>query len=223
MESRRNFARCLMNGTRITLHIWTNLIYYCWNFFPKKSFCFLNVSLCVSFNIYRAAHIKRKCGNKQLSSSIYLSEAEPFLEQYAKRSPKNQVLVGSAGNLVRAEDFLALVDGDLDEEGDLMKKEEVTPATPEPAVKEAVQKAEGLIVFFPGIPGCAKSALCKELLNAPGGLGDDRPVHTLMGDLVKGISQFGIFSKVFWLSVLLMPTHDCIFYILHRKILAKGC
>ncbi|WZZ83844.1 hypothetical protein YC2023_104416 [Brassica napus] len=133
-----------------------------------------------------AAHIKRKCGNKQLSSSIYLSEAEPFLEQYAKRSPKNQVLVGSAGNLVRAEDFLALVDGDLDEEGDLTKKEEVTPATPEPAVKEAVQKAEGLIVFFPGIPGCAKSALCKELLNAPGGLGDDRPVHTLMGDLVKG-------------------------------------
>ncbi|KAL0732469.1 hypothetical protein Bca4012_008678 [Brassica carinata] len=164
-----------------------------------------------------AAHIKRKCGNKQLSSSIYLSEAEPFLEQYAKRSPKNQVLIGSAGNLVRAEDFLALVDGDLDEEGDLVKKEEVTPATPEPALKEAVQKDEGLIVFFPGIPllaclkmvdcfgnsdnnnvlrfifnvfsgipGCAKSALCKELLNAQGGLGDDRPVHTLMGDLVKG-------------------------------------
>ncbi|XP_018490346.2 tRNA ligase 1 isoform X1 [Raphanus sativus] len=133
-----------------------------------------------------AAHIKRKSGNKQLSSSIYLSEAEPFLEQYAKRSPKNQVLIGSAGNLVRTEDFLALVDGDLDEEGDLVKKEEVAPATPEPAVKEAVQKDEGLIVFFPGIPGCAKSALCKELLNAQGGLGDDRPLHTLMGDLVKG-------------------------------------
>lgn len=39
---------------------------------------------------------------------------------------------------------------------------------------------------FSGIPGCAKSALCKELLNAPGGLGDDRPVHSLMGDLIKG-------------------------------------
>jgi serine kinase of HPr protein (carbohydrate metabolism regulator) len=38
-----------------------------------------------------------------------------------------------------------------------------------------------------GIPGCAKSALCKELLNAQGGLlGDDRPVHSLMGDLIKG-------------------------------------
>ena len=67
-----------------------------------------------------------------------------------KRSSKNQVLIGSAGNLVRSEDFLALVDGYLDEEGDLVKKEEVTPATPEPAVKEAVY--EGLIVFFPGIP-----------------------------------------------------------------------
>lgn len=41
--------------------------------------------------------------------------------------------------------------------------------------------------LFPGIPGCAKSALCKELLNAQGGLlGDDRPVHSLMGDLIKG-------------------------------------
>jgi hypothetical protein len=133
-----------------------------------------------------AAYIRRKCGNDQLSSSTYLSEAEPFLEQYAKRSPKNHILIGSAGNLVRTEDFLAIVDGDLDEEGDLVKKQGVTPATPEPAVKEAVQKDEGLIVFFPGIPGSAKSALCKELLNAPGGFGDDRPVHTLMGDLVKG-------------------------------------
>ncbi|KAL0865271.1 hypothetical protein Bca101_044389 [Brassica carinata] len=133
-----------------------------------------------------AAHIIRKCGNNQPSSSVYLSEAEPFLKQYAERSPENQVLIGSAGNIVRAEDFLAIVDGDLDEEGDLVKKEEVTPATPEPAVQEAVQKDEGLIVFFPGIPGSAKSALCKELLNSPGGLGDDRPVHSLMGDLVKG-------------------------------------
>ncbi|KAL0723717.1 hypothetical protein Bca4012_038316 [Brassica carinata] len=133
-----------------------------------------------------AAHIIRKCGNNQPSSSVYLSEAEPFLKQYAERSPENQVLIGSAGNIVRAEDFLAIVDGDLDEEGDLVKKEEVTPTTPEPAVQEAVQKDEGLIVFFPGIPGSAKSALCKELLNSPGGLGDDRPVHSLMGDLVKG-------------------------------------
>lgn len=46
---------------------------------------------------------------------------------------------------------MAIADGDLDEEGDIVKKERA-PATPEPAVKEAVQKDEGLIVFFPGIP-----------------------------------------------------------------------
>ena len=41
---------------------------------------------------------------------------------------------------------------------------------------------------FAGIPGCAKSALCKELLTLPGGLGDDRPVNSLMGDLIKGMT-----------------------------------
>jgi hypothetical protein len=48
----------------------------------------------------------------------------------------------------------------------------------------------------PGIPGCAKSVLCKELLNAPGGLGDDRPVHSLMGDLIKGIWFWANFPSV---------------------------
>lgn len=43
-----------------------------------------------------------------------------------------------------------------------------------------------LAFFLSGIPGCAKSALCKEILNTPGGLGDDRPLHSLMGDLIKG-------------------------------------
>ncbi|KAH0854504.1 LOW QUALITY PROTEIN: hypothetical protein HID58_069186, partial [Brassica napus] len=111
-----------------------------------------------------AAHIR-----KNLSSSLYLSEAEPFLEQYAGRSPKNQGLIGSAGNLVRAEDFWPL-----------LTKERVAPATPEPAVKEAVQKDGGLIGFLEVLN------LHFELLNPPGGLGDDRPVHSLMGDLVKG-------------------------------------
>ncbi|XP_031280751.1 tRNA ligase 1 isoform X4 [Pistacia vera] len=132
-----------------------------------------------------AVYIRRKHGNRQLSSSVYLSEAEPFLEQYGRRSPENQALIGSAGNLVSAEEFLAIVERGRDEEGDLETERQVPPSA-RPSVKDAVQKDEGLIVFFPGIPGCAKSALCKELLNAPGGLGDDRPVHSLMGDLVKG-------------------------------------
>ncbi|KAK9279399.1 hypothetical protein L1049_013078 [Liquidambar formosana] len=133
-----------------------------------------------------AVYIRRKYSNKRLSSATYLSEAEPFLEQYAKRSPENQALIGSAGNLVRAEDFLAIVEGGRDEEGDLEAERDVAPSSPSLSVKDVVPKAEGLIVFFPGIPGCAKSALCKEILGAPGGLGDDRPVHSLMGDLIKG-------------------------------------
>ncbi|XWS71328.1 hypothetical protein CRYUN_Cryun03dG0128800 [Craigia yunnanensis] len=133
-----------------------------------------------------AVYIRRKCGNKQLSSAVYLSEAEPFLEQYAKRSPENQALIGSAGNLVRTEDFLAVVEGGRDEEGDLATEREAAAASLSPLVKDTIQKDEGLIVFFPGIPGCAKSALCRELLNAPGELGDDRPVQSLMGDLIKG-------------------------------------
>ncbi|KAI3941025.1 hypothetical protein MKX01_030735, partial [Papaver californicum] len=133
-----------------------------------------------------ASYIRRKCGNKQLSSSIYLTEAEPFLEQYARRSPQNQVLIGSAGNLVRSEDFLAIVESRRDEEGDLETERNAATSGPTCTVMDSVPKDEGLIVFFPGIPGCAKSALCKEILNASGGLDDDRPIHSLMGDLIKG-------------------------------------
>ncbi|KAL8553570.1 hypothetical protein ACS0TY_002035 [Phlomoides rotata] len=133
-----------------------------------------------------AVFIRRKHGHKQLSSATYLSEAEPFLERYAKRSPKNQALIGSAGSLVRAEDFMAIIKGGKDEEGDLEPEKDIAPSSPAMIVKEAVVKDQGLIVFFPGIPGCAKSALCKEILTAPGKLGDDRPINSLMGDLIKG-------------------------------------
>ncbi|RVW56770.1 tRNA ligase 1 [Vitis vinifera] len=118
---------------------------------------------------------------KQRELSKMLDECMP------KRSPENQALIGSAGDFVRAEDFLAIVEGGRDEEGDLEREREVAPSSPSPSVKDTVAKDEGLIVFFPGIPGCAKSALCKEILSAPGGFGDDRPVHSLMGDLIKGM------------------------------------
>lgn len=45
------------------------------------------------------------------------------------------------------------------------------------------------LLLFTGIPGCAKSALCKEILTTPGGLGDNRPLHSLMGDLIKGMEH----------------------------------
>lgn len=82
---------------------------------------------------------------------MYLSEAEPFLEKYARRSPQNQVLIGAAGNLVNSEDFLAIIEGGRDEEGDLEPEKDVGTMSPNSAVKEAVTKDEGLIVFFPGI------------------------------------------------------------------------
>jgi hypothetical protein len=110
-------------------------------------------------SIFRAVFIRRKYGHKQLSQSTFLSEAEPFLEQYAKRSPQNQVLIGSAGNLVRAEDFLAIVEGGMDEEGDLEKERELAPSSPSHLAKDIVPKKEGLIVFFPGknICNCPKA------------------------------------------------------------------
>uniref|UniRef100_A0A0D9WWF4 tRNA ligase phosphodiesterase domain-containing protein n=1 Tax=Leersia perrieri TaxID=77586 RepID=A0A0D9WWF4_9ORYZ len=134
----------------------------------------------------RAVYIRRKYGSKPLSASTYLSEAEPFLEQYAKRSPVNQALIGAAGDLVQTENFLVTLEAERDEEGDLQVEHGTTPPSPTSTSLDVVPKAEGLIVFFPGIPGCAKSALCKEILNAPGGLGDNRPLHSLMGDLIKG-------------------------------------
>uniref|UniRef100_A0ACD5Y6D5 Uncharacterized protein n=1 Tax=Avena sativa TaxID=4498 RepID=A0ACD5Y6D5_AVESA len=120
-----------------------------------------------------AIHITGKCGNKPLSTSAYLDEAEPFLEQYA-----NQALVGAAGVLVQAEN---LRDGD----DDLQPERGAAPSSPTTPL-DVVPKTEGLIVFFPGIPGCAKSALCKEILEMPGGLGDNRPLHSLTGDLIGG-------------------------------------
>eukprot|EP01018_Ginkgo_biloba_P015904 Gb_26327 [translate_table: standard] len=133
-----------------------------------------------------AVYIRRKRGGRQLPSSTYLTEAEPFLEQYARRSPQNQVLIGSAGTLIKTEDFLVAGERGLAEEDDFVPEDEQLPTTAAPEGADKLPKAQGMIVFFPGIPGCAKSALCKEIESAPGGLGDDRPVHSLMGDLIKG-------------------------------------
>jgi hypothetical protein len=49
------------------------------------------------------------------------------------------------------------------------------------------------ILLLSGIPGCAKSALCNEILNMPGGLGDNRPIHSLEGDLTKGMKHLAVF------------------------------
>ena len=43
------------------------------------------------------------------------------------------------------------------------------------------------MLLISGILGCAKYALCRELFNDLGGLENDRPMHSLMGDLIKGM------------------------------------
>uniref|UniRef100_A0ACD5Z8K7 Uncharacterized protein n=1 Tax=Avena sativa TaxID=4498 RepID=A0ACD5Z8K7_AVESA len=132
-----------------------------------------------------AVYIREKYdNNKSLSRSTYLSEAEPFLEQYAKHSPKNQALIRAAGDLVQTENFLAILDAQRNEEDNLKSEREAAPSSPTKSA-DIVSKTEGLIVFFPGIPGCAKSSLCNEILKMPGGLGDNRPLHSLEGDLTK--------------------------------------
>jgi hypothetical protein len=54
-----------------------------------------------------------------------------------------------------------------------------------------------MLILLSGIPGCAKSALCEEILNTPGGLDDSRPVHSLMGDRIKGTEHLATFSSSF--------------------------
>lgn len=85
-----------------------------------------------------------------MSSSTYLSEAEPFLEQYASQSPQNQALIGAAGNLVRVENLQAIFEGSRDEEGNLHPDEDSAPISPTTTHLDMVKKEEGLIVFFPG-------------------------------------------------------------------------
>ena len=54
-----------------------------------------------------------------------------------------------------------------------------------------------MLILLSGIPGCAKSALCEQILNTPGGLGDNRPLHSLMGDRTKGMERLQHFLLMF--------------------------
>lgn len=100
---------------------------------------------------HRACYARRKYGHKTLTRPIYLTEVEPFLENYAKRSRQNQALIGSAGNLVKYEEFLAIVDSGKDQEGEVEMEKEMSLSSSNPSVvKDSVGKDEGIIVFFPG-------------------------------------------------------------------------
>ncbi|KAH7352709.1 hypothetical protein KP509_19G059600 [Ceratopteris richardii] len=126
-----------------------------------------------------AGYITQKCHGIQLEERSYLTEAEPFLKRFAERSPQNSQLVGAAAKEIKADEFLSKLSTQTDEDlYDDVSKADLLPNEP--------VKAKGLLVFFPGIPGCAKSALCRALLENQGGLGIGKPMQSLMGDMTKG-------------------------------------
>ncbi|KAG6543229.1 hypothetical protein Mapa_015480 [Marchantia paleacea] len=136
------------------------------------------VQLLDEWAVYAKKHIR----DKKLHNS-YLTVAEPFLEKYAQRSPKNQRLIGAAGSAVNVEQFLAEMSGERsEEEDDSAHVEDETPSTSSASDATSAKKAKGMLVFFPGIPGCAKSGLCAEIRKVSE-LGHQ---HHLMGDLTKG-------------------------------------
>ena len=59
-------------------------------------------------------------------------------------------MIGAAGNLVQTENFLAVLDAERDEEGDLRADHGAAASSPASTSVDVVPKTEGLIVFFPG-------------------------------------------------------------------------
>lgn len=96
----------------------------------------------------RAVYIKKKTKEKKLSGSTYLTEAEPFLNQFAERSLKNKKLVGAAGVDIDVDDFLAIQQGGEEE---YISEGEHVPAATTPTHPSPAMKAQGVLVFFPGI------------------------------------------------------------------------
>lgn len=128
-----------------------------------------------------AGYITKKCKGIKLDERSYLSEAEPFLKQFAERNPRNSKLVGSAGSDIGTEQLLSKLAIQTQAEEDLYDSRSKASVV----AKEST-KPKGFLIFFPGIPGCAKSALCRELLESPNGLGNGKPLQSLMGDMTKG-------------------------------------
>jgi hypothetical protein len=110
---------------------------------------------CVFFYSHRATYITKRMKGKKLSSDTYLTETEPFLNQFALRSAKNQQLVGVAGSHINVE-FRADVarqqniNADSDD-GDLgLPEEHVSTETEISSHAPQAAKAQGMLVFFPG-------------------------------------------------------------------------
>ncbi|GAQ89772.1 RNA ligase [Klebsormidium nitens] len=144
---------------------------------------------------------KRGAANK-LPDSSYLTEAEPFLAAYMQRGEAERRLVGAADVSTVGVTY-GHVPSALAEELEDHKDEVVRAGTAVEAGDDEASTSGSVavpprevIIFFPGMPGCAKSALCKHLL----GTDLERPklsvparawssgkrVASMMGDLTQG-------------------------------------
>ncbi|KAH7445091.1 hypothetical protein KP509_02G106200 [Ceratopteris richardii] len=123
-----------------------------------------------------AKFVTTKYKGKGINSNAYLSEAEPFLAQFAKRSFQNRRLVGYTGSNPEEE----LLNNDSKDEDTHVQQYLASEQ------EDNDLNGKGMVIFFPGIPGSGKSALCAKLVADPGELGAARSIHFLMGDLVKG-------------------------------------
>lgn len=128
-----------------------------------------------------------------MPSDSYLDVAEPFLSAFAARSRRHSRAVGAEWQ------------GDIDGEGELEEsgvttgdiceaEEQAAGAEGAGDTVDSRRHFSGLLIFFPGIPGCGKSALSTALTTggdsgAPENMpfGDGREVDHLMSDMIKGM------------------------------------
>ncbi|CAI5503301.1 unnamed protein product [Closterium sp. Naga37s-1] len=102
---------------------------------------------------------------KSVSSNSYLDYAEPFLAAYAKRGAAQAKAVGAAWEGEAGEGS----EGKRGEGSEGTRGEESEGAAG--GGEGRGEQGKGLLVFFPGIPGCAKSALSEALMQMGRGSG----------------------------------------------------
>eukprot|EP00850_Spirogloea_muscicola_P012564 SM000082S22806 [mRNA] locus=s82:18401:25588:+ [translate_table: standard] len=115
--------------------------------------------------VVRAKHVNKR--KEVVSEQSYLEMLEPFLASFASQRRSNAQLVGAPlFHATRSDDDECVDNHGLPED----QQHTVTPR---------------FMIFFPGIPGCGKSALCEELCRI-GDVGDGREVMHVMGDKTQG-------------------------------------
>eukprot|EP00850_Spirogloea_muscicola_P023083 SM000327S12487 [mRNA] locus=s327:71351:78507:- [translate_table: standard] len=112
-----------------------------------------------------AKHVNKR--KEVVSEQSYLELLEPFLANFASQRRSNAQLVGApVFHATKSDDDECVDNYGLSEDPQCT----VTPR---------------FMLFFPGIPGCGKSALCEELCRI-GDVGDGREVMHVMGDKTQG-------------------------------------